>query len=144
MHATMKQTRSGLQVVVACGTLNVEAARTRAAHAAAGGRLMIVIGIVRSAVSRCWYLGLARQGEPLTWISVHRRKRDAEQQMQLVLRADQEDDLRDADAWEHLLHDLAACSEQDLGEPQAEPPVTSRSRPQGHWHMKARAPDEGT
>ncbi len=144
MHATIKHTRSGLQVAVACGTLNVEAARTRAAHAAAGGRLMIVIGIVRSAVSKCWYLGLARYGEPLTWISVHRRKRDAEQQMHLVLGADQEGDLKDDVTWEHLLQDLAAGSEQDLGDPQAEPPVVSRGRPQLHWPMKARAPGEGT
>ena len=141
MNPTMKRTRSGLQVVLVCGTLNIEAQRLRAARAAAGGRLTIVVGIVRSALSNCWYVGLARQGGPLAWVSAHRLKRDAEEQVQLVLYADQEGDLRDDATWQRLLHDLAARSEQELGDPQAEPLIVSRE-PRVPRRGKARGDDE--
>ena len=125
--------------MVACGMLNVEAARTRAAQAAASGRRILVVGIVRAPIAQCWYLGLGQRGEPLSWISVHRCKRDAERQVALVVRADQAGDLDD-ETWEQLVRDLAAGSDPEFGEPQAEPPVVSRSRPQVHWRSRTRGP----
>ena len=125
-----------------CGTQNIEAACTWAANAATRGQFTIVVGIVRSPITRCWYVGLSRQGDPLAWISVHRLKRDAEQQIPVVFRADQNGDLRDDVCWQNLMRDLAGRSEADLGDPQAEPPVVSL-RPRVHWRVKTRAPDEG-
>src|SRR3712207_4202224 len=90
MTATIVQMHSEAQVVAVCGTLNIEAACTKAARAAESGLFTIVVGIVRSSITRCWYVGLARQGDPVTWISAHRLKRDATQQIPLVLHAGQQ------------------------------------------------------
>ena len=142
MHLTLRQTCSGLQVAVACGLLNVEAARTRAVQAAASGRRMLVVGIVRVPIAHCWYLGLGQRGEPLRWLSVHRWKRDAERQVDLVVQVDEAGDLDD-ETWEQLMCDLAARSDAELGAPQAAPPVVSRSRPQAHGRSQACGPAEG-
>ena len=142
MKAVTWQMCSGRQVVAVCGTLDIEAACMRAAHAVARGRLTVVVGLVRSPISRCWYVGLSRQGDPLIWISVHRIKRDAMQQIPLVLRAGQESDLRDDMCWEKLQRELAMQSEPDLGDPQAGPRLVSRSRLPRHWHMKVCETDE--
>ena len=88
-------------------------------------------------------MGPSRQADPLTWISVHRRKRDAEQQIPLVLQAGQQGDLRDDTCWQILLDDLAGRSEEDPGDLQAGPPIVSH-RPRVHWRLRARAGDEGT
>ena len=143
MKATVWQPRAELQIVVVCGTQNIEAVRTWAANAATRGQFTIVVGIVRSPITRCWYVGLSRQGDPLAWISIHRLKRDAEQQIPLVLSAGEQSDLRDDACWQNLLNDLAGRSEADLADPQAEPPVVSH-RPRMHWRVKTRAPDDGT
>ena len=85
----MRQTCSELQVLVACGTLTIDAARCRAAQTLTSDRHLLVVGIAHAAVANCWYLGLARPGAALTWISVHRSKREVEHQVDLVVRAAQ-------------------------------------------------------
>ena len=64
----------------------------------------------------CWHVCLARHGDPVSWVSAHQRKRDAEAQIARVCLAASQGDLRDDTSFAALRERLAAQGDQHLTE----------------------------
>ncbi len=107
---------SNKKVLVAYGTVNITRAMDRARVVAARGDQMIVVGITRYARTHrgCWQVCISRQGDPVTWVSAHRLKQSAEEQILLVQQAVWEGALADDTKFAALLQELSAYGEQDL------------------------------
>ena len=107
-----------VRVLVAFGTVMIGEALAVAQRDAAAGKGVIVVGITRYAhwPQACWQVCLARQGDPLRWVSAHHHKRDAEAQIERVCLAASQGDLRDDTSVAALVERLAARGDQHLKE----------------------------
>ncbi|HSH81852.1 MAG TPA: hypothetical protein VLA19_25275 [Herpetosiphonaceae bacterium] len=110
------------RVVLAYGTIEIDAAVQRAGVAAAAGRCHIVAGITsipRRAPAQYagWRFSLSRCGQPPVVISVHRLKRDAEAQLVRVHRASRERDLSDDGVFEAFIQELTEFGDRGAGLP---------------------------
>jgi hypothetical protein len=106
--------RSRPQVTVAYGTVNIERALALATERHLRGHATIVVGIVRYARGKCWWLGIARPPAALEWVSAHRLRQQADAQIAIVERAAAEGALKDGARYAELLQDLSAEGEPDL------------------------------
>ncbi len=129
---------AGAPVLVAYGTVAITEALARAAAGPDAGQPLTVVGILRHPRSRCWCVGVARAGDPLTWVSAHRLLKTAETQIARIGQAVQHGDRRDATGWSRLLPALAAEGDPDLM------PIPLSLHSQATWWEQAeRAPEPG-
>ena len=106
--------RSRPQVTVAYGTVNIERALALAKERHTRGHTPLVVGIVRYARGKCWWLGIAHPRTALEWVSAYRLRQQADAQIPVIERAVAEGALRDGARLAALLQDLAAEGEPDL------------------------------
>ncbi len=102
-----------VRVLLAFGTVEIDAAVLRATLVAAAGRCLVVAGlvpIIRRPPTQHggWQFRLSHWGRPSVVVSMHRLRRDAEAQMGRVYRANSERDLCDEAAFAALIQALAA------------------------------------
>ena len=107
-------------VIVAYGLVEIEHAVKLARAAARHGDMSLVVGITRYSAwyknTRWtgWLVGLSWAGSPIAWVSAHRLKRHAEEQVGLVHRAAEHHDLSDDPTFATLIEQLTAQSDQAL------------------------------
>ena len=103
---------------MAYGTINIAEAIERAQRAAARGECAIVVGITRFAAAHhgCWHVCLSWQGGPVSWVSAHRLKQSAEEQIERVCQAVQQGRLANDTQFAVLQQQLAAYGEPGLQE----------------------------
>ena len=106
--------RSRPQVTVAYGTVNIERALALAAERHTRGHATLVVGIVRYARGKCWWLGIARPHTPLEWVSAYHLRQQADAQIPIIERATAEGALKDGARFAELLQELSADGEPDL------------------------------
>lgn len=97
----------GAPVLVAYGTIAIEAAMPFAARPGNGDGPSIVVGIIRDSRHRRWCLGVAYGGGALTWLSSYQRCKQAEDQIERVVQAAQQGCLADAEGLAALVRELA-------------------------------------
>ncbi len=108
------------RVVLAFGTMEIDAAVQRATLVAAAGRCLVVAGLVPiirrpPTQHRGWQFRLSHWGRPPVVVSMHRLRREAEAQMGRVHRANSERDLRDDAVFAALIQELAAFGDGEAG-----------------------------
>ena len=105
-----------VKVYIAYGTMNIADAVERSRRAAAAGDCAIVVGVTRYARSHqgCWHVCLSWQGGPVTWVSAHRLKQSADQQIERVCQAVRQGRLTGDAQFDALLEDLLTHGEPDL------------------------------
>lgn len=103
-----------VRVLVAYGTEDIDQAVTAPRSASTTADPVLVIGIARYPSAKCWRFGVAWRGVPLTWISAHRRKQAAEQQILHVCQAALSADLTDGRSFATLVQELADRGDQAL------------------------------
>ena len=105
-----------VKVYIAYGTMNIADAIERSRRAAAAGDCAIVVGVTRFARSHhgCWQVCLSWQGGPVTWVSAHRLKQSADQQIEPVCQAVRQGRLTDDTQFAALLQELPTHGDPDL------------------------------
>ncbi len=107
------------RVILAFGTMEIDAAVQRATLVAAAGRCVLVAGLVFTAYHpprqhRGWQFRLSHWARPPVVVSMHRLRREAEAQMGRVYRANSERDLRDDGVFAALIQELAAFGDGEV------------------------------
>jgi hypothetical protein len=101
-------------MLVAYGTVNIDRALAVAAERHARGHATLVVGIVRYARGKCWWLGIARPRTALEWVGAYHLRQQADAQIPIIERAAAEGALDDGARFTKLRQDLAAVGEPDL------------------------------
>ncbi len=103
-----------VKVIVAYGTSDIDQAVAQPRHEHSAHDRALVVGIARHPKVSCWCTGVGWRGAPFTWVSAHRLKRAAEQQIGIVYTAACRCDLTDDPLFHALLHELALHGDQEL------------------------------
>ena len=106
-------------VIVACGTCELEQALAQAHQDRPHDAPVCVIGLTRYLPASCWRICFLWRGAPLTWVSNHRRKADAETQIRRLLLLLSDGGISDDATFTRAMQYLAAYSDAELGDLEA-------------------------
>ncbi len=107
-------------VLVACGTCELEQALAQAPPDRPHDAPVCVIGLTRYLPASCWRICFLWPGAPLTWVSNHRRKADAETQIRRLLLLLSDGGISDDATFTSAMQHLAAYSDAALGDLEAQ------------------------
>ena len=108
-----------VDVIRACGTMEIEAAVRRGRVAAGAGTCMLIAGIAYvgyrpGAPRQHWQFHLSHWGQPPVVVSSHRLRRDAEAQMERLLLLNRARDLHGDATCAALVRTLAVFSDGEV------------------------------
>lgn len=101
-------------VIVAYGLNDIEQVIDRFQRRGDLEERALVVGIARVPSAKCWRVGVSRDSAGLTWVSAHRRKQEAEQQISQVYRALSCGDIADDQVFASLMQQLQERSDAAL------------------------------
>ena len=103
-----------VKVAVAYGTLNIDQALARAREYDSAGVPTMVVGIVRNPNTQCWWLCISRCGHEVRWVSAHRRRKEADAQVNVIHDAVRHGALSNDAVFARLVEDLASEGDGEL------------------------------